>query len=436
MFAIATVLIIEDEPDIRSAVVETLQDAGYTVLDAENGRVGVALAVAEQPDLIVCDVSMPELDGYGVLAELRQYPQTATVPFIFVSARGDRRDVRAGMNLGADDYITKPFTPEELLEAVQARLRARVDRTPTALAASGEATLPAGGGTVVPRVGLGPADVIAGRFEIERRAGSGGMATVFRARDLEQGIPVAIKVLHDPGDRIRMRFAREAEVLASLRHPHIVRYINHGVTPGGDAWMAMEWLEGEDLAQRLARGPMSIPDAVGVARRAADALGAAHVRGVLHRDVKPGNLFLVGGLAERLKLLDFGVARVLAEVGRATRTGTALGTPSYMAPEQATAARDVDARVDVFSLGCVLFEMLAGWAPFQGDNVMAVLSRVLFEDAPRLRDARPEVPPELDALVARMTARDPDLRPADGHAAAAELLRFDLACVMPGLATG
>jgi serine/threonine protein kinase/tetratricopeptide (TPR) repeat protein len=262
-------------------------------------------------------------------------------------------------------------------------------------------------------------DVVADRFEILRLAGEGGMGVVYQALDRTSGDRVALKVLHRGGESYAARFAREAEVLAELEHPGIVRHIAHGATTSTELYLAMEWLEGEDLAQRLARTPLTIEESVTLARRAAAALGAAHDRGIVHRDVKPSNLMLVGGDVEQIKLLDFGIARV--EAGTMTITGITFGTPGYMAPEQARGARELDARADIFALGSVLFQCLTGRAAFVGEHLMAVLAKIVLEEAPRVRELRHDVPRALDQLVARMLSKAPDLRPRDGHELAAEL---------------
>jgi tetratricopeptide (TPR) repeat protein len=252
---------------------------------------------------------------------------------------------------------------------------------------------------------------VADRFEIIAQAGAGGMGEVYRAMDTITGEQVALKLLRDAsahGDR----FAREARVLAELNHPAVVRYIAHGAGDHGARWIAMEWLEGEDLAHRLDRDDLSAEESVELARRVAGALAAAHARGIVHRDVKPSNLFLSGGAVAGVKLLDFGIAR--AHGGLRTRTGAAMGTPGYMAPEQVRGERDIDARADVFALGCVLYECLAGEPAFASENVVAVLGKVLLDDVAPLDELRPEIPSDLAALVARMLSKDRALRPRDG----------------------
>ncbi|HVK76235.1 MAG TPA: protein kinase [Kofleriaceae bacterium] len=263
-------------------------------------------------------------------------------------------------------------------------------------------------------------DTLASRFELGDRRGIGGMGSVYRARDLATGATVALKLLRDERLEEVDRFAHEAELLASLDHDAIVRYVAHGRTTDG-CYLAMEWLDGEDLDERLARAPMTPADAASMLARIAEALGVAHARGVIHRDVKPSNIFLPGGDPTRAKLLDFGVARSHFATRPETQTGTALGTPGYMAPEQARGDRDLDARVDVFALGAVLFRCLVGTAPFDAANTIAVLTRVLFEEPPPLWALRPDLPAAVHELVGRALSKDRAPRPADGGALARAL---------------
>ena len=263
-------------------------------------------------------------------------------------------------------------------------------------------------------------DLIADRFELLAIAGEGGMGAVWRAHDRLENTHIALKVMLRAGGEEALRFAREASVMRQLSHPRIVRHVADGATPEGAPWIAMEWLEGEDLAATLARGPMAAGDALAVCIAVADALGAAHAMGLVHRDLKPANVYLVDGDPLQVKLLDFGVVRRLelgASMGR-TRVGAMIGTPGYMSPEQARGDAQVDARADVFSLGCVLFECLTGRAVFSGEHLMALLAKVLLEEAPRLA-ALVGAPAELDELVARMLSKEAADRPAD----AAEVAR-------------
>jgi tetratricopeptide (TPR) repeat protein len=266
--------------------------------------------------------------------------------------------------------------------------------------------------------------IVGDRFELLERAGSGGMGVVYRARDLRTGQPVALKVLAARNDGTG-RFLREAKLLSGLRHPGIVAYLDHGFTEDGAPFLAMEWLSGEDLSARLRRGSLSLGDALDLLTHATAALATAHARGVIHRDLKPSNLFLRGGRADDVAILDFGLARALAGASQVTHSGAILGTPAYMAPEQARGERDLGPAADVFSLGCVLYECLAGQSPFFAEHPMAVMARILFGSATPIRVLCPAVPEGVAALLARMLARDPAARPPDAAALLDEVERLD-----------
>jgi hypothetical protein len=234
------------------------------------------------------------------------------------------------------------------------------------------------------------------------------MGTVYRACDLD-GTTVAVKVVdaEDPGER--ERFLREAAVLAELDHPSIVRYVAHGEAEDC-RFLVMEWIEGETLAQRLHREGVTVVECVDIGIQVADALAVAHARGVLHRDVKPDNLLFLDG---RIKVVDFGLARRTRDEQGLTASGVLLGTPGYMAPEQAEGRRDLDERVDLFGLGCVIYECLTGRAAYEGKNQIALRAKILLGRPALVRTLCPEAPVALEALVERMLERDREARPSD-----------------------
>ncbi|HEX8703930.1 MAG TPA: serine/threonine-protein kinase, partial [Myxococcaceae bacterium] len=253
--------------------------------------------------------------------------------------------------------------------------------------------------------------LVAGRFAVRRMAGRGGMGLVYEAQDTQSGRTVALKLMNGAGDSEAVRrFTREARVLAELDHPGIVAYVAHGETEDGQPFLVMEWLEGEDLSQRLARQPLSFSEVLLVQRLVAEVLAAAHSKGIIHRDIKPSNLFLCGGKVESLKLLDFGLARVEASSQPITGSKMMLGTPGYMAPEQVSNQEDITPAADIFSLGCVLYECLSGQPPFRAPHMAAVLAKILYTDPVPLRALRPELPIALQELVNRMLAKDPARR--------------------------
>jgi serine/threonine protein kinase/tetratricopeptide (TPR) repeat protein len=261
---------------------------------------------------------------------------------------------------------------------------------------------------------------LAGDFTLERELGRGGMATVYLAHDLKHDRPVALKVVHQEIAQSlgRERFTREIRLAAKLQHPHILSVFDSGETASGQLWFTMPYVEGESLRDRLAREhQLPIEDALGIAREVARALDYAHRHGVVHRDVKPENILLTDGQA---LVADFGIARALgggdAEIAHGlTDSGMAVGTPRYMSPEQASGERTIDARTDVYSLGAVLYEMLAGEPPFTGPTTQSIVAKMMSGEAPSVRRARPTVPTAVDAAL--RTALAP--APADRYASAA-----------------
>ncbi|WP_437942086.1 serine/threonine-protein kinase [Sorangium sp. So ce341] len=264
-------------------------------------------------------------------------------------------------------------------------------------------------------------EVVDDRFEVEEHAASGATARVYRARDLRSGAKVALKLLQTAATPALGALAREALALATLAIPGVARYVAHGATAGGRLYLAMEWLEGETLSERLDRAPLTIAEVLTLAARVADTLAAVHRLGFVHCDVKPGNLLLEGGDLERARLIDFGAARFSGDEEEFPTLGEIRGTPQYMAPEQARGEPQIDARADVFALGSVLFECLTGRAAFAGGDPLSVLMKVLLEEPPRLRELRGDAPAGLDRLVARMLSKAREARPRDGGAVAAAL---------------
>lgn len=244
------------------------------------------------------------------------------------------------------------------------------------------------------------------------------MGEVWRARDRESGRAVAVKVLTLVGKLALERFHSEAALLRAASHPAIVRYVAHGVAADPGPWIAMEWIEGTGLRERLEASPLSIEDTLALGQRLAGGLAALHAAGVVHRDLKPENVLLPGGVARDAKLVDFGVARTWGV--RATRPGLIVGTPGYIAPEQVR-GEEVDARADVFGLGALLYECLAGRPAFEGEHPLAIFTKTLLDDPIPIAALRGDAPPELEALVRALMAKEPEARPADGAAALAAL---------------
>ena len=343
--------------------------------------------------------------------------------------------------------------------------------------------------------------IIQDRFEILAAGKAGGMGQIFRARELGSGREVAVKVLHKAQSRAAERFRDEAVALADIQHPGVVRYIDHGLTGDGDLYLAMEWLEGQDLSQYLRAWPhedflqraaqlgdhvdgrisnelsqtivapppafeessemhaSTIPElhaAVGwlgnttdetqsilapehsvvvrryrplpvsqvliLAQRLSSAVAELHRRGIVHRDIKPGNIFLPGGYIEQLKLLDLGMIRRTAIGRQRTATGVLLGTPHYMAPEQVRAEGTITTSTDVWAIGCVMYVCTTGALPFEGEDLAGILARIVLADPPPIYDLEPLLPPTLGDIIMHCMVKDPARRPADAGSLAEELM--------------
>lgn len=269
-----------------------------------------------------------------------------------------------------------------------------------------------------------PSDsLIADRFVLKKIVSQGGMGTVHQALDTRTNALVALKILHI-GAHVAPeaeRFDREARTLARLQHPHVVGYIDHGITPNGFHYLAMEWLTGEDLSRVLGRKRLSIQDCKTLMEPIAQTLAYIHSHHIIHRDLKPANIFLRNGDLGDPVLLDFGIARSVVLSLKLTNTGIAMGTPNYMAPEQVRGEDHILPAADIFSLGCVLFECLTGEPPFKAGFLEAVLAKILFDLPKPLYQLRPGIPPEWCALITRMLSKDLRSRPKDGSALTAEL---------------
>ncbi len=265
------------------------------------------------------------------------------------------------------------------------------------------------------------------RWELLSPIATGSCGEVLAAREATTGRPVAVKVMRSDllSDPVSVtRFEREAVATASIHHPNVVSVLAHG-RHEGRPYLVMELLLGETLETRLARGPLPLAEALATVTQIAHALDAAHARGVIHRDLKPDNVFLVtGDDAVTVRVLDFGYAK-LAEhlIGDAGLTGAnaLLGTPLYMAPEQVQASREVDARADLWSLGVVAYELVVGRAPFPSTNLADLFVEILTAPIPKPSVVNPALPPAVDAWCARALARPREQRPATGAALAEEL---------------
>jgi serine/threonine-protein kinase len=278
-------------------------------------------------------------------------------------------------------------------------------------------------------------EILAGKYRVEKILGVGGMGVVVAATHIQLEERVAIKFLIkdalESGEAVA-RFAREARAAVKIKSEHVARVIDVGTLETGAPYMVMEYLEGGDLSQVMrAQGPMPVEEAVEYVLQACEAIAQAHVLGIVHRDLKPANLFLIRRPdgTNAIKVLDFGISKVMPGKGSSsdhamTRTRAVMGSPLYMSPEQMASTRDVDGRTDLWALGAILYELLAGQPPFNGDTMPQLCAVILNGPTPSIRAIRPNIPPGLEAVLRRCLEKDPARRYANIAEFAAALADF------------
>ena len=259
---------------------------------------------------------------------------------------------------------------------------------------------------------------VLGKYRILSELSSGGMGEVYRAQHEILGRTAAVKLLRPEWSEdatLVARFVNEAKAASAIRHPGIIEVLDFGTTEDGRGYLVMEFLEGETLSARLAkRGKLSDHEAAAIGRGIASALAAAHAKGIVHRDLKPDNVFLVPDIdmpsGERPKVLDFGIAKLGDTATRNTQTGVLIGTPTYMAPEQARAAAQIDHRADLYSLGCILYELVVGTPPFVGSGSGELIALHMFEEPVPPRTRVPSVSAAFESVILKLLAKEPDAR--------------------------
>ena len=279
---------------------------------------------------------------------------------------------------------------------------------------------------------------IAGRYEIEKKLGAGAFGTVFKAKDKELGRMVAIKTIRLEGlaastsslEDLLKRFKHEARAAARFQHPNVVTLYDVG-TWEGMSYISMEFVDGVGLDRVIkASGKMATERAAAIGAQVADALDAAHKQGIVHRDIKPANIMIEPG--DHVKVTDFGIAKDLGAAEHLTVTGSLLGTPSYMSPEQARGGV-IDGRSDLFSVGCILYEMVAGQRAFRGDSITALLFKIITEEPPSLRELDPTVSDEMLRIIAKALSKAPETRYQSGRELASDLLAITRPGYVPTL---
>jgi CheY-like chemotaxis protein len=426
------IFIVDDNPHNLALLSGILHEAGYEVRAANSGRRALQMAERQPPELILLDISMPEIDGYEVCRRLKLLPQLAPVPVIFVSALDDVLDKVRAFSAGGVDYVSKPFHAEEVLARVSAQLRlarlqSELARRNAELERKNEELVLAQRKTEQVFSALSellPGTVLAGNYRVDQKIGEGGFGAVFRGAHLGLDRPVAVKVLRPTSSGLTpaglARFRVEGIAACRVEHPNAVEVLDFGVTDSGIAYLVMELLRGYSLEWLLTQhSALDAARCAEVLAPVCDVLAEAHRQGIVHRDVKPENIFLhQTQRGEVVKVVDFGLAKLFEgspdpEAGDLTIDGTILGTPTYMAPERVM-SDPYDGRADVYSVGVVLYRMLCGRLPFpsgSGNPYMSALMNVT-KDPPPPTSVVPSVPPDAEALVLRALRKLPSERPS------------------------
>ncbi|MBI2896814.1 MAG: protein kinase [Deltaproteobacteria bacterium] len=281
-------------------------------------------------------------------------------------------------------------------------------------------------------------DIVDGKYRIVRQIGQGGMGSVYEAENITLGRSLALKVLEPHLARsaaLVERFMREARAAATVTHPNVVYVFDVGwLQDGRLPYIAMELLDGQSLASAVKAGGLQVARAAAIAAQILDALEAAHAKGIIHRDLKPANVFLLRG--DVVKVLDFGISKMVGASDKLTATGSVLGTPSYMSPEQARGARAVDHRTDLYGVGAILYEMLSGTAPYEGDSYNEILFKIATESPQPIASVRPDVPEAVANLLDRSLRRNPAERFSTAREMRDALIAVIGAAPLPGMAPG
>jgi len=407
------ILVCDDSRELRTLLAQQLQKLGFDCKSAIDGQDAIARAQEFLPDLIIMDINMPKLNGLAVTRKLRENPKLKHTPIILLSNFGEEGDVIAGIEAGADEYLVKPFRQGELAAKVRILLRKsshsakKLDETTvqgldvkdpdTAMRRFKET------GQIVSREFAG--------FTIIDKLGQGGTAVVYRAMEPMFNKPVALKVI-SPFAAVKegflKRLQRSNEISVKLIHKHIVRTYLMGEYQGVH-FMMQELVEGAPLDSYLEEGhaPMVEAEARKYIRQVASALAYLEERKLIHRDIKPGNIYC--SREGEAKLGDFGLSR-LADDAAQTAEGYLLGTPHYISPEQANGSKDLDMRSDLYSLGATFFHLLSGRPVFEGDSLQQVVLAHLSKQPPKLKEFAPKVSEGFCAVIDKLLDNDRAMR--------------------------
>ena len=409
------VLVVDDTPEPRRATVRVLRAQGHDAVEAACGKEALELAERYSFDVVVSDILMPDMDGLALLRALRE--RDADMPVLLMTGSPQLETAVKAVEYGAFEYVLKPFEPAKLCASVARAIRHhRMAAARSEVLRSAERVREPGDAGALTELGnrVWSGTLLGGRYRAGDLIGEGGMGSVYEGVREDLGLRVAVKVLHPSlagRDELIQRFRREAEIIGIIDHPNIVKVSDFvPAAAGHPPFIVMELLHGMTLSALIeSEAPLARGRVAFIAYQVLGALAAAHAANVIHRDLKPANVFLtaMSGLKDIVKLLDFGIAKLDSGTDpKLTRTGHIIGTPAYMPPECAR-GRGMDARGDLYALGCTMYEALAGREPFIGANYNALLYAIQEGKPTPLRELRSELPEDFVRIVEKAMAKDP-----------------------------
>ncbi|MBX7223968.1 MAG: response regulator [Blastocatellia bacterium] len=431
------IFIVDDNPNNLHLLSGILQEKGFNVRLANSGKRALAAVKASPPELVMLDITMPEIDGYEVCRRLKEDPQTSAVPIIFISALDDSSDKVRAFQVGGADYVTKPFQAEEVIARIEhqlkiSRLQQALEQEKAELVKKNEELLQAQRRTNLVFSALSdalPGTVLDDKYRLDHKIGAGGFGAVFQGTQLSLGRPVAVKVFrpskgNDTQEELE-RFRLEGISACRLNHPNAVAILDSGISSSGIAYLVMELLHGKTLQAELTNLRwLPLKRTVLIIQQVCSALAEAHQAGIIHRDIKPENIFLhQSNQGEVVKVVDFGIAKLLGEevsedLAQITARDNIVGTPAYMAPER-VGNLPYDGKTDVYSVAVMTFQMLAGKPPFPlgPGGVVGLMLAHLNQPPPPIRTVNPTLPESVETVLLQGMEKKPALRPsADGFA--------------------
>jgi len=378
MSELGTILIVDDSETHRVVIAGELEKIGYATLRADSGAKALQLVAVEAVDLVLLDVNMPGLDGFGTLRQLRAKHSNQELPVIMLTARDDASDVIQALRLGANDYAVKPIKLSELQNRMETHLKLKRTKNETL-----------------------------GNYRLIGKIGEGAMGIVYEAEEIESGQRAALKVLPRSLTVQRKavkRFLQEGALISKANHPNVVKLYDIG-RDGETYFIAMEFAEGETLDRLARRKSLPLAKVLDVAHQIVLGLQHLNEQGVIHRDIKPQNILLTP--KGEVKIADFGIARDVGRDHRLTQEGTGLGSLVYAAPEQIAGKGEF--RSDMYGLGCTLYELIFGASPYPRDKNIEWMLEAKYQKVPNLKKTAENVPEDIaDFIYKLMQARPTD----------------------------